>query len=132
VIERTLLLDTHALLWLIVDPRRIPSATRDLLADDETRVIVSAVSAFEIATKYRLGKMPEAKRPVSRWDEAVAELGAVEIPVTRPEALRAGALEWTHRDPFDRILVAQSIAHHAPLVTADAAMRGAPGLRIQW
>lgn len=130
--ERTFLLDTHAFVWLIISPERVPRATLRLLADDETTVLVSAASAWEIATKHRLGKMPEAASLLANWESDISELRAGEIPISRADALRGGALEWAHRDPFDRILAAQSMALKVPIVTGDAAMGTLAGLEVRW
>ncbi|UZN04572.1 type II toxin-antitoxin system VapC family toxin [Cellulomonas sp. S1-8] len=117
------LLDTHVLLWLLGEPRRVPLDVRDRLADPEIDLFVSAVSALEIATKQRLGKL-EAGDLVDAWTHRLAEIGVTELPVTAEHALLAGRLQWTHRDPFDRLLVAQSVVENARLVTQDAAITG--------
>jgi PIN domain nuclease of toxin-antitoxin system len=126
------LLDTHVLVWLTASPGRIPPDTLSLLAADSTTILVSAASAWEMATKFRLGKMPQAAGFLSNWGEAMSELRADEIPISRDDALRGGALHWAHRDPFDRILAAQSIGLNAPLVTGDAIMSGLPELTVLW
>ena len=128
----TFLLDTHALVWLVVSPERIPAATLDQLTDESTTILVSAASAWEIATKHRLGKMPEAAPLLANWDGDMAELRADEIPITRADALQGGSLTWRHRDPFDRILAAQAMALKIPFVSGDPVMSTLPGLDVQW
>lgn len=126
------LLDTHALLWLLGDPRRMPSGLVDELADPETRLWVSSATAMEIATKFRLGKLAVAERLLAAWSDRLAEIEADELPITSRHALLAGSLTWHHRDPFDRFLAAQSMADGLPLVTSDPALRALPGLRTHW
>jgi len=115
------LLDTHVLLWLLGDPGRVAPAVRTRLADRAVDLLVSAASALEIATKQRLGKV-DAGDLVDAWARRTAEIGAVQLPVTAEHAVLAGRLEWPHRDPFDRLLVAQAVVENATLVTQDAAI----------
>lgn len=117
------LLDTHTLVWWWQGNRRLSRATRELISDPNIDVYISAVSAFEIATKVRSGKMPSAKKLALRFNEAIAEQGFLHLPVSARHALRAGLLDGIHRDPFDRILAAQSIIEDIPVLTADAAIR---------
>lgn len=126
------LLDTHALIWLVKEPNRIPEFTRELLADPDNTRIVSAVSAMEITLKYRLGKWPQIRDLIENWDAAVQTLMAIETPLTPKQAFLAGSLDWEHRDPFDRMLVAQAIDLKVPLVKADAKITELPGLEILW
>lgn len=127
-----LLIDTHVLLWLLLTPDRVPDRTREQLSDPTADVFVSAASAWEIATKYRLGKLAGAESVVAGYPEHLDRLRATEMPVTSRHALTAGMLTWEHRDPFDRMIVSQSMIESVPLVTADAAMAAFPGVRIIW
>lgn len=127
------LLDTHVLLWLLGDPDLVPPAVRDRLADRSHELLVSAVSALEVATKERLGRLDVARPLVDAWSARLAEIGAIELPVTAQHGLVAGGMEWEHRDPFDRLLVAQAFVDNLTLVTTDAAIVGLPGLRtVDW
>jgi PIN domain nuclease of toxin-antitoxin system len=128
----TYLLDTHVFLWLLGEPDRLPEEILDELEDDETRLLVSAASAMEIATKVRIGKLPGGNAVVVGWAERLAELDAAEIPITPRHALLAGSLDWAHRDPFDRLLAAQSLVENVPLLTADTAMASLPVLATRW
>jgi PIN domain nuclease of toxin-antitoxin system len=128
----TYLLDTHVLLWLLGEPDRLPAEILDELEDDETRLLVSAASAMEIATKVRIGKLPGGNAVVAGWAERLAEIDAAEIPITPRHALLAGSLDWAHRDPFDRLLAAQSLVENVPLLTADTAMVSLSGLATRW
>lgn len=114
-----LLLDTHALLWWWTDDPRLPAASRGLIADGNNLILVSAASAWEIATKHRLGKLSEAAEAVSRFDELVRADGFNHLPIDRLHSLKAGSYAVDHRDPFDRVLAAQSELEGAALVTRD-------------
>ncbi|ADG74089.1 PilT protein domain protein [Cellulomonas flavigena DSM 20109] len=118
---RPYLLDTHVLLWLLGEPLRVPTSVRDVLADPGAEILVSAVSALEVATKHRLGKL-EASDLIDSWQHRLADLVATELPITGEHALLAGRLAWEHRDPFDRLLVAQAVVENAILVTQDSAI----------
>lgn len=126
----TYLLDTHVLLWLWGDPRRIASGFLTELARPANRLLVSAVSAMEVATKTRLGKLTVGTALVPTWSARVAEIAAEELPISTSHALLAGSMQWQHRDPFDRLLVAQALTEGVPLVTVDVAMTQVPGLRV--
>ena len=128
----SLLLDTHALLWVLLDPERIPAETLATVRAPETTVYVSAASAWEIATKHRLGKLEGAAAVVSGYREHLARLRAQELPITGHHALTAGTLQWSHRDPFDRVIVAQAVLESLPVVTSDAALVGFPAIRTVW
>jgi PIN domain nuclease of toxin-antitoxin system len=128
----SLLLDTHALLWALLEPDRIPEPTRAHLGQASTDLVVSAASAWEIATKYRLGKLDGAAAVVHGYRDHLARLRARELPITAHHALTAGLLTWSHRDPFDRVIAAQAMIESLPLVTADNALSAFPGLRIVW
>jgi len=117
------LLDTHTLVWWWQGNPRLSNATRELISDPSVDVYISAVSAFEIATKVRIRKLPEARKLVLRFNEAMAEQGFLHLPISARHALRAGFLDGTHRDPFDRLLAAQSIIEDMPVLTADTAIR---------
>lgn len=126
------LLDTHTLVWLARDPARIPARARALLSEPDTIRLVSAASAMELTTKYRIGKMPEAETFVNDWHGTLRQLLATETPLTPKQAFDAGLLDWPHKDPFDRMLAAQAIDLKVPLVTRDPAMTALPQLQVIW
>lgn len=114
-----MLLDTHALLWWFTDDARLSAPARTAIADESNAILVSAASAWEIATKTRLGKLEGISGAASRYSELVEADGFVHLPMTHLHALRAGALPQPHRDPFDRMLAAQSEIESLALVTRD-------------
>ncbi|MPV50981.1 PIN domain-containing protein [Pseudactinotalea sp. HY160] len=128
----TYLLDTHTFVWLLGASRRIPSALRAELADRNTRLLVSAVSAMEVATKVRLGKFDEAEPLLAAWSRRMADIEAEPLDLTTEHALYAGSLRWDHRDPFDRLLAGQAIVENIPLVTRDSAFATLTGLQRRW
>ena len=127
-----LLLDTNALLWALLEPARIPSATLDLIRAADTPLYVSAASAWEIGTKFRLGKLGGAQAIVHGYPDHLARLRVRELPVTSHHALTAGLLTWDHRDPFDRLIAAQCMTESLGLVTADRALAAFPGVQVVW
>ncbi|HTU63070.1 MAG TPA: type II toxin-antitoxin system VapC family toxin [Polyangiales bacterium] len=123
-----LLLDTHILLWSALEPERLSNAARIAIEDAENGVYVSAASAWEIAIKQSLGKL-ELDRPAEHWLlEVLRKSGFEAIDVSVASALRVRALPWHHRDPFDRLLIAQALEENLTLVTHDAklAVYGVP------
>lgn len=114
-----ILLDTHALLWALMEPDRFSSRARAMLQDPSNTVVVSSIAAWEIATKHRLGKLPEAELVVRAFPDHLKRLQAEELPVRISHALLAGAFPNPHRDPFDRMLAAQCLIEGLPLMTVD-------------
>jgi PIN domain nuclease of toxin-antitoxin system len=118
-----LLLDTHALLWWWGADARLSKRAVKAISDEANTVMVSAASAWEIATKFRLGKLPGAQTAIDQFDTLLVADGFEHLPITARHALRAGGFDVTHRDPFDRMLAAQALAEGATLVTDDSAMK---------
>jgi PIN domain nuclease of toxin-antitoxin system len=116
-----LLLDTHALLWWLDGDRRLSMKARRAIANESNAILVSAASAWEITTKARLGKLPGASDVAADVAACVAAQGFISLDITLLHAQRAGSLSGTHRDPFDRMLVAQSQIEDVALVTDDDA-----------
>jgi PIN domain nuclease of toxin-antitoxin system len=119
-----LLLDTHALLWWWKDDPRLSKRAAAAIADEANTVLVSAGSAWEIAIKYRIGKLPGAEIAVRDFNELIASDGFTHLAISYQHALKAGTFANEHRDPFDRMLAAQALIEGAMLVTDDAAMKG--------
>lgn len=126
-----LLLDTHVLLWVASDSDRLGPAQRLILADAAGR-FVSAASAYEIAVKTRLGRLPGGQAVLDGWSRLMTNLQARELPLTVSHMTRAGGLDWEHRDPFDRMLVAQAQAEAMTLLTDDRTVRGFEDVRTRW
>ena len=117
--ELRLLLDTHIFLWWLFDDRRLSEMMRELIADPDHQVLISAASVWEIVTKYRLGKLPDAAsvaKDVSPW---IIKAGFSALPITPEHAQLAGQWPQSHRDPFDRMLAAQAKIEMMTLVSVD-------------
>ncbi|HEX7729117.1 MAG TPA: type II toxin-antitoxin system VapC family toxin [Terracidiphilus sp.] len=126
-----LLLDTHTLLWLAFDDKKLSSRALRLVRTASNSVLVSAASAWEIATKYRLGKLNFARAMVENFVPRVTAAGFELLPVSTEHALRAGLLAGEHRDPFDRMLAAQALLEGLPILSADQQLE-AFGVRRIW
>jgi PIN domain nuclease of toxin-antitoxin system len=114
-----LLLDTHAFLWWLDGDRRLPLKARRLIANETNAVLVSAASAWEITTKYRLGKLPGAQDVAADVVGCIAGQGFTPLDISVLHAQRAGALAGEHRDPFDRMLIAQAQLDDVAIVSDD-------------
>jgi len=125
------LLDTHALIWWVVGDPRITPRLRALLASADEDVFVSAATAWEIATKARLGKLRSPKVLLADFAEAIETLGFLPLPIELRHGQDAGQLPGAHRDPFDRMLAAQARAEGLTLVSADPAF-AALGVATLW
>ncbi|MCL2590608.1 MAG: type II toxin-antitoxin system VapC family toxin [Betaproteobacteria bacterium] len=126
------LLDTHVLLWAVQEDEKLSPAARAVIERTNSKLYVSAISAFEVANKYRLGKLPEYSHVVENYHGIVQRLGATELPVRSSHAYYAAKAEWTHRDPFDRILAAQASLENLTLISSDAAFFGLPWVSVLW
>jgi len=114
-----ILLDTHTLLWWLDGDRRLGKRARAAIADERTTVLVSAASAWEITTKARLGKLPGAVEVAADVSACLRSQRFDALDITMAHAQRAGSLPGAHRDPFDRMLIAQAQAENLPLVSND-------------
>jgi PIN domain nuclease of toxin-antitoxin system len=115
-----LLLDTHALLWWLAGDERLSEAAHALIGDEDNAIHVSAASAWEVATKVRIGKLPGAEGVAQRFGDHLARQGFIGIDITVEHGQRAGRLPGPHRDPFDRMLIAQAHAENLVLVSNEA------------
>ena len=125
------LLDTHALIWWWNDNPLLPKRVRHLLSATEDLVFVSAASAWEVATKVRLGKWADAGEAAEKFEQLCARNGFELLPVTVQHGLLAGTLPGEHRDPFDRMIAAQAIHEGLTVITRDPAL-GAMGCHTFW
>jgi PIN domain nuclease of toxin-antitoxin system len=124
----SLLVDTHVFLWFESESAKLAPEIRDVLIGHQDRVYISAASFWEIAIKRQSGKLILSGSPRA----AARAAGFVELPIDSADAETAGTLNWDHRDPFDRILVAHCLNHAMTLVTADDKIRAHPNLSVIW
>lgn len=117
------LLETHVLLWWFFDDPRLDILCREVIQNPNHRIFVSSASAWEIATKYRIGKLPEAKTIVDAYSDILNQSKFIELAITAAHAIRAGRLPVAHRDPFDRMIMAQAELENFPVLTYDKAFQ---------
>lgn len=115
-----LLLDTHALIWWLAGDEALSHRARAAIADEANGVAVSAASAMEVATKFRTGKLPDAALLAQEFESIVAAQGFDELAITVHHARLAGEMNIAHKDPFDRLLIAQAQAEDMALVSNEA------------
>jgi len=116
-----LLLDTHVLLWAVANSARLPREARDLLEDDSNDVYYSAASIWEIAIKSSL-RRKDFRVDLTQLMGTLPEMDFIELPISAAHAARVAELPFIHRDPFDRLLIAQSIVEPLTLLTNDAVL----------
>lgn len=126
-----LLIDTHALLWWLSDDPSLSPAARRAMAVTSNVLLVSAASAWEIATKVRLGRLAGAAELAADFQGFMLREGFTTLDITADHGLRAGLLPGPHRDPFDRMLIAQAQAENLPMVTNEQTFE-AYGVRRVW
>jgi PIN domain nuclease of toxin-antitoxin system len=113
------LLDTHALLWSFNGSTSLSPRARGLIEDSSNEILVSAASAWEIVTKIRLGKLPTGEELIGDLNRYLAQLQYEALPISLEHAVRAGRLPGEHRDPFDRMLVAQAQIENLAIISND-------------
>ena len=114
------MLDTHALIWWLLGDEALSRRAREAIADEANDVAVSAASAMEVATKFRIGKLPEAALLAQDFEAIIADQGFAELPISVHHARLAGEMNIAHKDPFDRLLIAQALAEDMVLVSNEA------------
>ncbi len=127
----TVLLDTHAWAWSLTADPRLSERALAALASAEV-VYVSPISLYEIGQKIRIGKWPEMASWVNRLPDILRQQGAQVAPLSPETCLKAAVMEWSHRDPFDRFIAATCLEMDLPLVSADEAFDGLPGINRLW
>ena len=115
-----LLLDTHALVWWLEGASKLPARISRIMADSGNVVLVSAASAWEIATKFRLGRLPSMAVMVADIEGHVRAEGFLTLAISVRHAQRAGGLPGPHKDPFDRMLIAQALEEGCTLISNEA------------
>jgi PIN domain nuclease of toxin-antitoxin system len=113
------LVDTHTLIWWAVDDPKLSRKARAVLASFDSEVFVSATSAWEVSTKVRLGKLPGLEAFAADFRRRVQQLGFAELAIQVEHAQRAGLLPGDHKDPFDRMLIAQAQAENLPIISNE-------------
>ncbi len=119
-----LLLDTHALIWWLAGDEALSRRGREAIADEVNEIAISAASAMEIATKFRIGKLSGAALLAQNFEEIIAEQGFGELPISVHHARLAGEMKIAHKDPFDRLLIAQAQVEDLVLVSNEALFDG--------
>ena len=120
MMARAVLLDTNALLWWTADPDKIAPRVREHLSAPSTELVVSSASAWEVAIKTRSGKLAGGEVLLSLWDETLSSIRAEAIDIEAADAIMAGGLPWPHRDPFDRMLIAQAARRGLTVASSDS------------
>jgi PIN domain nuclease of toxin-antitoxin system len=126
-----LLIDTHALLWWLSDDPSLSHGARKAMAETSNVLLVSAASAWEIATKVRLGRLPGAAELAADFQGFMLREGFTTLDITADHGIRAGLLPGPHKDPFDRMLISQAQAENVPIVTNERTFE-AYGVRRVW
>lgn len=125
-----LLLDTHALIWWLAGDEALSRRAREAIEDEGNSVAVSAASAMEVATKFRIGKLPDAALLAQNFEAIIADQGFAELAITVDHALRAGEMNIAHKDPFDRFLIAQAQSEDMVLISNEALFDGFAAKRL--
>lgn len=120
------LLDTHVFLWLVGDHPNLSATAKAIFLESDNELLISAASGFEIAVKHGLGKLALSDSPAAFMRDRIANNGLVELPITMSHATTLQELPLHHRDPFDRLLIAQAMAEGIPLLSADKQLAAYP------
>ena len=126
-----LLIDAHALLWWLSDDPLLSRGARKAMEESSNVLLVSAASAWEIATKVRLGRLPGAAELAADFQGFMLREGFTMLDITSDHAIRAGLLPGPHKDPFDRMLISQAQAENVPMVRIERSFEGY-GVRRVW
>jgi len=127
------LLDTHAFLWALKNPKRLGELARRIIENADTRLYLSSISAFEIMNKQRVGKLdPSYESVVENYTQYARRLGVDDLPLTLAHTYLAGSMGWEHKDPFDRLIVAQASLENLAIITDDAQIQVHPWIDTIW
>jgi PIN domain nuclease of toxin-antitoxin system len=126
------LIDSHVLVWWWTAPTKLSRRVRTKLNSDRANIFVSAATAWELATKQRLGKLRLPPVIQDAFEQEIAAEGWNLLPIDIRAAWVAGSLSWDHRDPFDRVLAAQAMNEGFTLISRDPAFATLPGLKVLW
>jgi len=114
-----ILLDTHAFIWWVLGDNSLSATARGHIADPNNACFVSAASAWEVTTKHRLGKLPQAAALAANFPAIVVRQGFIPLAITTVHAAHSGAFAQAHKDPFDRMIAAQAIIEGMPVISND-------------
>lgn len=126
------LLDTHTFLWAVRGSKNLSDTAIKIIEDTNEKIYLSAVSAYEIMNKHRIGKLAEFDDIAKNYLAFVKKLGVDSLPISEKHAHFAGEFEWTHRDPFDRLLAAQASIDNLTLITNDPAFAELSWVNALW
>jgi len=126
------LLDTHTLLWATRDIEKLSGTALAVIEDTDSMLFVSSVSGYEIMFKHYMGKLTGYSYVADNFFEILGTLDVIELPVNMRHAHFAGTIDWTHRDPFDRLLVAQAHVENMIMITDDTAIKSLPWVNTLW
>ena len=126
------LLDTHTFFWAVSDVTQLTPKVLTALSDPKAEVFVSSASAWEMSIKHRSGKFPEAALILSDFHKTLAKARFLELMISSEHGMSAGALAWEHKDPFDRVLVAQAQLERCILVTSDSVITQSGLIQVLW
>jgi len=126
-----ILLDSHTLLWWFLGDASLTRTAREAISDTDNLMLVSAASAWELAIKFSAGKLPRAANLVANFSTEVDEEGFQLLPISAEHGIRAGLLPGPHKDPFDRMMIAQALAENIPVMSNDRVFE-AYGVRRLW
>ena len=126
------LLDTHTFLWAVRGSQNLSETAKGIILDTSLQVYVSAVSAYEIMNKHRIGKLQGFDDVALNYFNVLSQLGVDELSLNMRHTHFAGKLDWTHRDPFDRLLAAQAFSENLTFITCDSTFESLPWLNVLW
>jgi PIN domain nuclease of toxin-antitoxin system len=126
-----ILLDTHALLWALLEPSELSRRAKALLLDRRNELFLSSATAWEISAKFRLGKLPEAAEVATSYLEVTKKFGAEHLAISPLHSLTAGSFRVDRRDPFDRVIAAQALHENLVVVSKDEALLDFP-ITVIW
>ena len=128
----TYLLDTHTFLWSVRESNRLSDKAKSIITDKSIQKFVSAVSAYEVMYKHHIGKLKEYEGIAENYLDLLGTFGATKLSIDTEHAHFSGKMDWSHRDPFDRMLAAQAFTEKMTLITNDPAFNDLPWLSLLW
>ncbi len=129
---KSYLLDTHVFIWVIREPKKLSSVVRRVLDNPDAELLVSSITAWEIAMKYRIGKMPEAVHILPQFDSHLQKIGARDLPFSLQHGLETSSVQLPQGDPFDRAIYAQAKVEGLILISADQAFEDSIDVKVLW